>query len=42
MERLTREDWKNSNSMMWKKVDGLECNDMVKKAIKDVLKNGRI
>ncbi len=38
MERLTREDWKNSNSMMWKKVDDLECNDMVKKAIKDVLK----
>ena len=38
MERLTREDWKNSNSMMWKKVDDLECNDMVKKAMKDVLK----
>ena len=38
MERLTREDWKNSNSMMWKKVVDLECNDMVKKAIKDVLK----
>lgn len=38
MERLTREDWKNSNSMMWKKADDLECNDMVKKAMKDVLK----
>lgn len=38
MVRLTREDWKNSNSMMWKKVDDLECNDMVKKAMKDVLK----
>lgn len=37
MERLTREDWKNPESMMWKKVDDLECSERVKKSIKDVL-----
>ena len=38
MERLTREDWKKSNSMMWRKVDDLQIKENEKKSIKDVLK----
>lgn len=38
MNRLTREDWKETSSMMWRKVDELECSEMVKESIKDVLR----
>lgn len=38
MERLTREDWKNENSMMWEKVNDLNIDESVKKSMKDVLK----
>lgn len=38
MERLTREDWKNPNSIMWERLENLSVEKNEKNAIKDVLK----
>lgn len=37
MERLTRDDWKNPQSMMWEKVNELDVQENVKRSIKDIL-----
>lgn len=31
MERLTRENWKNPQNMMWERVDELDIQENVKK-----------
>lgn len=38
MDRLTRQDWKNPNSMMWKKVDELNIESDIKESIKDIFR----
>lgn len=38
MDRLTREDWKKPQSIMWKKVDELDIQEDVKKSMEDILR----
>ncbi len=37
-ERLTREDWRNSKSVMWERVDELKISEKIKEEIKAVLR----
>lgn len=38
MERLTREDWKNADSMMWEKIDSMPVSEDVKNGVRQIAK----